>query len=113
MPHSKSIAFCVDCQRPISAGATRCSRCAGAASRGVARGVVAPPRPRPQAETRQERWRALTDAEQVEIQTAAAAQTDVALAWRYGVSVAEIARIRGAHESTGAPPAADPGRHSA
>src|SRR5215218_8866828 len=90
VPHSKSIAFCADCQRPISAGATRCARCAGAASRGVARGAVSPPVRRPQAEPRRERRRALTAAEQVAIRTAAPTQTDVALAWRYGVTVAEI-----------------------
>jgi hypothetical protein len=97
--HSKSIAFCTDCQRPISAGAMRCSRCAGAANRGVARAAVAP-RPRPQAETKRERWRALTDAEQVAIRT-----------WRYGVSVAEIARIRASQSAATAP--SDPSRHSA
>jgi hypothetical protein len=112
VPHSKSIAFCADCQRPISAGATRCSRCAGAASRGVARGVAAPPSRRPQAEPRRERWRALTDAEQAAIRTAEPAQSDVALAWRYGVSAAEIARIRCSDESS-ANASPDPGRHSA
>ena len=116
MQHSKSIAFCADCQRPISAGAKRCSRCAGAASRGLARGLVAAAGPRPQAEPRRERWRSLTDAEQLAIRTAEPTQSDVALAWRYGVSAAEIARIRGYHEASEAsitPPASDSGRHSA
>jgi hypothetical protein len=65
--------------------------------------------------TRRERWRSLSDAERVAIRTAASAQTDVALAWRYGVSAAEIARIR-ASDSSDTPPTSetsDPSRHSA